>query len=163
LLLGIAAVPHRLIVPRVTERVDVGGGDAVIEDAVVVRREPALAALGRLHEVLRGQRVVRPRLLGEGPAQRDAAPALDEPRVRLTLFAWDDIPATQYGRHTGRFSGSSQLGLLTIGTDEGVQGHAFLGSAMRGAQMDGQSLIHYLKPLVLGQDPFDRERLYQTM
>ena len=83
--------------------------------------------------------------------------------VRLTLFAWDDIPATQYGRHTGRFSGSSQLGLLTIGTDEGVQGHAFLGSAMRGAQMDGQSLIHYLKPLVLGQDPFDRERLYQAM
>src|SRR2546421_97417 len=83
--------------------------------------------------------------------------------VLLTLFAWDDIPATQYGRHTGRFSGSSQLGLLTIGTDEGVQGHAFLGSAMRGAQMDGQSLIHYLKPLVLGQDPFDRERLYQTM
>src|SRR6266446_1275994 len=83
--------------------------------------------------------------------------------VRLTLFAWDDIPATQYGRHTGRFSGSSQLGLLTIGTDEGVQGHAFLGSAMRGAQMDGQSLIHYLKPIVLGQDPLDRERLYQAM
>src|SRR5436309_15773627 len=77
--------------------------------------------------------------------------------VRLTLFAWDDIPATQYGRHTGRFSGSSQLGLLTIGTDEGVQGHAFLGSAMRGAQMDGQSLLHYVKPVVLGQDPLDRE------
>jgi L-alanine-DL-glutamate epimerase-like enolase superfamily enzyme len=83
--------------------------------------------------------------------------------VRLTLFAWDDIPATTYGRHTGRFSGSSQLGLLTIGTDEGVQGHAFLGSAMRGAQMDAPSLIHYLKPLVLGQDPLDRERLYQAM
>src|SRR2546422_8813244 len=83
--------------------------------------------------------------------------------VRLTLFAWDDIPATQYGRHTGRFSGSSQLGLLTIGTDEGVQGHAFLGSAMRGAQMDGQSLIHYLRPIVLGQDPLDRERPYQAV
>src|SRR2546428_4430688 len=83
--------------------------------------------------------------------------------VRLTLFAWDDIPATQYGRHTGRFSGASQLGLLSISTDEGVQGHAFLGSAMRGAHMDGQSLIHYLKPLVLGQDPLDRERLYQAM
>jgi L-alanine-DL-glutamate epimerase-like enolase superfamily enzyme len=83
--------------------------------------------------------------------------------VRLTLFAWDDIPTTTYGRHTGRFSGSSQLGLLTIRTDEGVQGHAFLGSAMRGAPMDAQSLIHYLKPLVLGQDPLDRERLYQAM
>src|SRR5213594_144367 len=83
--------------------------------------------------------------------------------VRLTLFAWDDIPATTYGRHTGRFSGSSQLGLLTIGTDEGVEGHAFLGSAMRGAQMDAPSMIHYLKPIVLGQDPLDRERLYQAM
>ena len=83
--------------------------------------------------------------------------------VQLTLFAWDDIPATTYGRHTGRFSGASQLGLLTITTDQGVQGHAFLGSAQRGAHMDGQSLIHYLKPLLLGQDPLDRERLYQAM
>jgi L-alanine-DL-glutamate epimerase-like enolase superfamily enzyme len=83
--------------------------------------------------------------------------------VQLTLFAWDDIPATTYGRHTGRFSGTSQLGLVTIATDQGVQGHAFLGSAMRGAHLDGQSLIQFLKPTVLGQDPLDRERLYQAM
>ncbi len=83
--------------------------------------------------------------------------------VHLTLFAWDDIPATRYGIHTGTFSGASQLGLLTIETDDGVRGHAFLGSAMRGAHMDGQSLIQYLKPLVLGQDPLARERLYQAM
>jgi L-alanine-DL-glutamate epimerase-like enolase superfamily enzyme len=83
--------------------------------------------------------------------------------VHLTLFAWDDIPATRYGRHTGQFGGASQLGLLTIATDAGVAGHAFLGSAMRSAQMDGQSLIHYLKPVVLGQDPLDRERLYQAL
>ena len=83
--------------------------------------------------------------------------------VQLTLFAWDDIPATTYGRHTGRFSGTSQLGLVTITTDQGVQGHAFLGSAMRGAHLDGQSLIQFLKPTVLGQDPLDRERLYQAM
>jgi L-alanine-DL-glutamate epimerase-like enolase superfamily enzyme len=83
--------------------------------------------------------------------------------VQLTLFAWDDIPATTYGRHTGRFSGSSQLGLVTITTDQGVQGHAFLGSAMRGAHLDAQSLTQFLKPTVLGQDPLDRERLYQAM
>ncbi|HMH53671.1 MAG TPA: enolase C-terminal domain-like protein [Candidatus Acidoferrum sp.] len=83
--------------------------------------------------------------------------------VQLTLFAWDDIPATTYGRHTGRFSGTSQLGLVTITTDQGVQGHAFLGSAMRGAHLDGQSLIQFLKPTVLGQDPLERERLYQAM
>jgi len=42
--------------------------------------------------------------------------------VHLTLFAWDGIPATQYGRHTGTFSGASQLGLLTIETDDGIRG-----------------------------------------
>ena len=33
--------------------------------------------------------------------------------VSLTLFAWDDIPATQYGLHS-KFSGSSALGLLRL-------------------------------------------------
>ena len=31
--------------------------------------------------------------------------------VTLTLFAWENIPATSYGRHTGKFGGQSQLGL----------------------------------------------------
>jgi L-alanine-DL-glutamate epimerase-like enolase superfamily enzyme len=83
--------------------------------------------------------------------------------VTLTLFAWDGIPATTYGRHTGRFSGRSQLGLVAIRTDDGVEGHAFLGSAMRGAHLDGESLIQQLKPLVMGQDPLDRERLYHAL
>ncbi|MBI3456459.1 MAG: mandelate racemase [Candidatus Rokubacteria bacterium] len=83
--------------------------------------------------------------------------------VGLTLFAWTGIPTTQYGRHTGRFGGTSQLGLLAVRTDEGVEGHAFLGSAMRGAHLDAQSLIQSLKPVVMHQDPLDRERLYQAM
>jgi L-alanine-DL-glutamate epimerase-like enolase superfamily enzyme len=83
--------------------------------------------------------------------------------VALELFAWDDIPPTQYGIHTGTFGGASQLGLLTIRTRDGVEGHAFLGSANRGAQMDGESLIHFLKPILMGQNPLDRERLYKQM
>ncbi|MBI2205185.1 MAG: mandelate racemase [Candidatus Rokubacteria bacterium] len=83
--------------------------------------------------------------------------------LTVTLFAWDDIPATSYGRHTGKFGGKSQLGLVTVSTDERVEGHAFLGSAMRSAQFDAESLVHYLKPLVVGQDPLDRERLWQQM
>jgi len=83
--------------------------------------------------------------------------------LTLTLFAWDDIPPTQYGQHTGKFAGQSQLGLVTVSTDEGIQGHAFLGSSSRGAHMDGESLVHYLKPIVMGQDPLDRERLYGAM
>ena len=83
--------------------------------------------------------------------------------LTVTLFAWPDIPATTYGRHTARFSGESQLGLVTLRTDAGLEGHAFLGSAMRGAHFDAQGLVHYLKPLVIGQDPLDRERLWQAM
>ena len=41
--------------------------------------------------------------------------------LTLTLFAWDSIPATTYGRHTGRFEASSQLGLSTLTTDEGIE------------------------------------------
>jgi L-alanine-DL-glutamate epimerase-like enolase superfamily enzyme len=79
--------------------------------------------------------------------------------VTLTLFAWDDIPPTTYGTHTGRFSGRSALGLLRIATDEGVEGHAFLGSAMNPATSDGQALIGHLKPVLMGRDPLERERL----
>ena len=43
--------------------------------------------------------------------------------VTLTLFAWDDIPATQYGFHS-KFAGSSALGLLRLVTDQGLEGHA---------------------------------------
>jgi L-alanine-DL-glutamate epimerase-like enolase superfamily enzyme len=83
--------------------------------------------------------------------------------VTLTLFAWDGIPATSYGAHTGRFSGESRLGLLKIATDEGQVGHAFLGSAFYPADMDGATLVRYLKPILMGQDPFDRERLGKAM
>ena len=75
--------------------------------------------------------------------------------ITLDIFTWDDIPATRYGHHTGLFSGSTKMGLLTIRTRDGVEGHAFLGSASRGADMDGLSLIHYLKPILMGQNPLD--------
>ena len=83
--------------------------------------------------------------------------------VTLTLFAWDDIPATTYGAHTGAFQGESQLGLLRIATDQGLEGHAFLGSSMHSADQDGLSLIKNLKPLLLGQNPLERERLYDRL
>jgi L-alanine-DL-glutamate epimerase-like enolase superfamily enzyme len=83
--------------------------------------------------------------------------------VTLTLFAWDDIPATRYAAHTGRFGGGSQLGLLTIRSDQGIDGNAFLGSAYHSAAHDGPGLIQYLKPIVMGQNPLERERLFQAM
>lgn len=84
--------------------------------------------------------------------------------VTVTLFAWDDLPARQFGKHTGRMpAGRSELGLVSIRTDDGVEGHSFLGSSNRGANFDAASLIRFLKPLLMGQNPLDRERLYQQM
>src|SRR4249919_1550309 len=83
--------------------------------------------------------------------------------VTLTLFAWDNIPPTTYGSHSGQFAGSSALGLLRLITDQGIEGHAFLGSAMNSATTDGQGLITHLKPVLLGKDPLDRERLNQQI
>ncbi len=61
--------------------------------------------------------------------------------LSLTLFEWPGIPSTKYGHHTGQFSGTSQLGLLTVKTDGGVEGHALPGSASRTAELDGQSSV----------------------
>ena len=83
--------------------------------------------------------------------------------VTVTLFAWDGIPATQYGRHSGRFSGSSDLGLVTITTDQGVEGHAFLGSASRPASGDANLIVKIAKPMLVGEDPLFVERLWDKM
>jgi L-alanine-DL-glutamate epimerase-like enolase superfamily enzyme len=83
--------------------------------------------------------------------------------VTLTLFAWDNIPPTTYGAHSGRFSGTSALGLLRLVTDQGIEGHAFLGSAMNSATTDAQGLITHLKPVLLGKNPLDRELLNQDL
>ena len=82
--------------------------------------------------------------------------------VSLTIFAWDGIPATRY--HLGALASStSNLGLLRIHTDEGLEGHAFLGSATNPASMDGPQLIRSLKPLLMGQNPLERERIHGAM
>ena len=77
--------------------------------------------------------------------------------VTLTLFAWESIPSTIYGHHTARPTGKSDLGLLAVTTDEGVTGHAFLGTSSNPASLDGPGLIRFLKPILIGQNPLDRE------
>jgi L-alanine-DL-glutamate epimerase-like enolase superfamily enzyme len=84
--------------------------------------------------------------------------------LTITFFAWDDLPSRQFGKHTGKMPGGRvEMGLVKISTDGGVDGHAFLGSSNRGANFDAASLIRFLKPLVIGQNPLDRERLHQQM
>jgi L-alanine-DL-glutamate epimerase-like enolase superfamily enzyme len=82
--------------------------------------------------------------------------------VTHTIFTWDGIPATRY--HQGALSSAtSNLGLLRIHTDAGLEGHAFIGAATNPAAMDGPQLIRSLKPMLLGQNPLERERLHAGM
>ena len=82
--------------------------------------------------------------------------------VSLTIFTWDNIPATVY--HQGSLASStSNLGLLRIRTDAGLEGYAFLGSATNPASMDGPQLIRSLKPMLMGQNPLERERIHGGM
>jgi L-alanine-DL-glutamate epimerase-like enolase superfamily enzyme len=83
--------------------------------------------------------------------------------VTVTLFGWDDIPPTRYSSRTARAVGSSQLGLVTIATDADIDGHAFLGSAYAPADLDAPILVRALKPILLGQDPLERERLNHAL
>jgi L-alanine-DL-glutamate epimerase-like enolase superfamily enzyme len=83
--------------------------------------------------------------------------------VTLTLFTFEGVPLTTYAAHLANTSGRSELGLLRVRTDDGPEGHSFLGSAMRPAGLEAKALIEGLKPLLMGQDPLERERLHQLM
>src|SRR5438270_13137147 len=83
--------------------------------------------------------------------------------VTVTLFGWESIPSAIYGHHTARPTGKSDLGLLRIVTGEGIEGHAFLGTSSNPASLDGPGLIRFLKPLLIDQNPLDRERLNKLL
>src|SRR5262245_1065960 len=51
-LVRVAAVPHALVVPRMTQRVEMRRGDAMIINTHVVRREAAGAARDNLHPMV---------------------------------------------------------------------------------------------------------------
>ena len=85
--------------------------------------------------------------------------------LSITLFAWNDIPPHSYlGRGpfdpAGQPNRTGELGLVTIRTDDGIEGHSFLGM---GTSMGAPALLRMLKPIVMGRDPLAREQLYQEM
>jgi L-alanine-DL-glutamate epimerase-like enolase superfamily enzyme len=83
--------------------------------------------------------------------------------VELTLFNWDNIPPTRYHAGSRNTGGQSNLGLLTIRTDAGLVGHAFLGGATNPAETDAGALIRFLKPVLMGQDPLARTDLHAAL
>ena len=80
--------------------------------------------------------------------------------VKVDLFTWHSEP-WQTGVGT-QFS-ESQLGLVSVETDAGMTGNAFLGSLHVGADHYARGLVKFLKPLLLGRDPQDIGAIWWEM
>jgi L-alanine-DL-glutamate epimerase-like enolase superfamily enzyme len=83
--------------------------------------------------------------------------------VTVTLYEWADLPDVSYHFVTKRPGEVHDQGLLTITTDEGIQGYSLLGKQITPASANASAIIRFLKPLLVGQNPLDRERLFQTL
>ncbi len=84
--------------------------------------------------------------------------------VTVTLWEWKDIPPTRYNKSiSSDESGSTEMALVKISTDEGIDGYGFLGSALYSGKRNAQFIVDDLKPILMGEDPLARERLWQAM
>ena len=81
--------------------------------------------------------------------------------VKVDLSSWETEPwKTGVG---AAFGGAVQLGVVTVETDAGISGHAFLGSSMVGAEHSARGLVEFVKPHLMGENPQDIGRLWWRM
>ena len=98
-----------------------------------------------------------------GRSELAAAPSA-APDVRIT-----DVSVVLHDRRTeslavfGVPDGYLPMGVLTIDTDLGVQGHGFLSLPGPGPEAVARQIVTYLKPLLVGQDPLDIGALWVKM
>lgn len=79
--------------------------------------------------------------------------------LNVTMFS-RQLPVVRYVPTEAGVGGRSALGLVTIETDAGLSGQCFVGTGTRSAEIDAHTIVAALKPVLMGQDPLDRERLY---
>ena len=73
--------------------------------------------------------------------------------VKVDLFDWT-TQAWKTGVGT-TFGSTRQLGVVTVETDEGISGNAFLGSSRVGGDHFAPGLIEFIKPIIMGRNPQD--------
>jgi L-alanine-DL-glutamate epimerase-like enolase superfamily enzyme len=83
-------------------------------------------------------------------------------QVSITLFKWPNLAASAYHGPVVQ-NRDSDLGLLRIETDSGFVGEAFLGSSNKPASMDAHTLTRWLTPILVGEDPLNREKIHAQM
>ena len=81
--------------------------------------------------------------------------------VKADMFDWTTEPWKTGGGT--QFGSTRQLGVVTVETDEGVSGNAFLGSSRMGADHMAPGLIQFIKPKILGQDPQNIGKIWWEM
>jgi len=93
-----------------------------------------------------GQSCPRESVAGDGSLKVTVDPRFFQGRLSYTDYTTG--PPANVTPCDGSSSSGSNLGLLRIHIDAGLEGHAFLGSASNPASMDGPQLIRSLKPPV---------------
>ena len=82
-------------------------------------------------------------------------------RIGAERCGWETEPwKTGVG---AAFGGMVQLGVVTVETDAGISGNAFLGSSMVGAEHTARGLVEFVKPHLMGENPQDIGRLWWRM
>jgi L-alanine-DL-glutamate epimerase-like enolase superfamily enzyme len=80
--------------------------------------------------------------------------------LSVTIFKWD-TPAWTTAKMT--FGGERRLGVVTVHTDAGIEGHCFLGSSRESADVFCGPLVEWLKPTLRGRNPLDTGALWAEM
>ena len=79
--------------------------------------------------------------------------------VRMETYRWQREKPIRNGRYVYAQAG---LNVIKIETDEGVTGVG-LGGGVTESEGIGRSITEHLKQVVIGQDPFDTERIWDDM
>ena len=79
--------------------------------------------------------------------------------VKMETYRWNRAKPIRNGRYVYTTAGISAV---KVETDEGVTGLGLSGG-VQGAEEIGASILNYLKQVVIGQDPFDTERIWDDM
>jgi DNA protecting protein DprA len=145
--------------------------DLILETELPAAAVSAALLMLELHGLARrlpGHSYVRVRIsacparapAGAGSRSEEGAPSMRISRLTVQVFTYPSRTVRDSDGHTHPGpEHSARQALLTITTDEGAQGYC-LGSAeaLRKSLLDA-----FVKPVLLGQDPFDREKLWQGM
>jgi len=84
--------------------------------------------------------------------------------LTITLWEWPDIPVIRYTKTiSSSATHSTVMGLVHIVADDGTDGYSFLGSALGSGENDAELIVQRLKPMLIGEDPLARERIWQNL